>query len=462
MIKSFKHIFELIIFIFTIIKYRLYPLPINTNHNLSNFGRVLNFILSPIQLLLKPKLSYGLRLYLMLQRRGPIYIKFGQVLSTRPDLVGEDIADNLKSLQDRMPPFSGELATSMLEQALGRKTEDMFAIFNIEPIAAASIAQVHQAVTKNGSIVAVKILRPNIVRQYQQDIDFLYFLVSIIERLSVKSKRLKLKEVVKIFDESMKIELDLRFEAAACSELKEKFSNDKDIYIPQVYWDLTAGSIVTTEWIDGISIYNREELLKQGLNPQEIAAKVAIMFFNQVYRDGYFHADMHPGNIFVLPNGKVSLIDFGIMGRLPAKDRIAVAEILYGFLKRDYLQVAKTHIKAGYIPKQTNVELFAQACRSIGEPLVGLEVRQISISNLLGQLFKITEDFSMETQSQLILLQKTMVVIEGIGKRLDPNINMWLLAEEWIKKWALKNLTPEAKLLKYIKHHIESLIDEAY
>jgi ubiquinone biosynthesis protein len=256
----------------------------------------------------------------------------------------------------------------------------------------------------------------------------------------------------------MKYELDLRLEAASASEMMDNFKGDLSVYVPNIYWQLTSTNIMTTEWVDGTSIYDRNKLIDSGLNPAEVAKQIAIMFFNQAYRDGFFHADLHPGNILVRSDGTIILLDFGIMGRLSEKDRLSIAEILSGFLQRDYKLVAKVHIKANYIPKNTNLDNFAQRCRAVCEPIIGLPIKDISIGNLLAQLFKITEDFGMETQPQLLLLQKTMVVVEGIGQSLDPQINMWILAEPWIKKWAAKNLSPEAKILRFIKECVRQLV----
>jgi ubiquinone biosynthesis protein len=462
MMRYIRHSWQLLKVIGYIIRYQLYDLPKNpSSKNYIGKSRI-SFVILLLKFIPKAKLSYGERLSILLQTLGPIYIKLGQVLSTRPDLVGDEIVDSLKLLQDHLPPFDSRIAKSILEQSLGRNINDMFSEFDEHPIAAASISQVHRAKTHTGQQVAVKILRPNIFKTYQQDIEFLYYLAHITEFWLAKSKRLKLKRTVKVLEDAMKMELDLRLEAAAASELKDKFLTDATIYIPYIFWHLTTDCILTTEWIDGISIYNKQALVEVGLNLQKIASRVAILFFNQVFRDGYFHADLHPGNVFILRSGQIGLIDFGIMGRLQEKDRLAVAEILHGFLKRDYLQVAKIHVKIGYVPKNTNIELFAQACRAIGEPIIGLPVGEISISNLLGQLFKVTEDFSMETQPQLLLLQKTMVVVEGMGKKLDPNINMWVLAEKWIKKWAGKNLSPEAKIVRYLRHKLDKVVDEFY
>ena len=255
----------------------------------------------------------------------------------------------------------------------------------------------------------------------------------------------------------MNCELNLMMEAAAASRFADNFAGDDSIYVPKIYWNLTSEEIITLEWIDGISIYDTKSLIKNKLNPEDIAAKIAVIFFNQAYRDGFFHADLHPGNILVKPNGQIALIDFGIIGILSEDDRLAIAELLYAFLKRDYKLVASVHHRIGYIPKNTNLELFAQSCRAIAEPIIGKQIKNISIGNLLAQLFKVTEEFGMETQPQLLLLQKTMVVVEGIGQSLDPEINMWQLAEPWIKKWAIKNLSLEAKLLRIAKKFINRI-----
>ena len=270
-------------------------------------------------------------------------------------------------------------------------------------------------------------------------------------QLQKKVQRLKPKEVIAVFRQSMKFELDLRLEAAAASRIYDNFTGDETLHIPKIYWQFTAGDIITLEWIEGVSIYDKDKIIKLGLDPKDIAAKIAVIFFNQAYRDGFFHADLHPGNILVCPDGKVALIDFGIIGTLPENDRLAIAEILYAFLKRDYQLVAEVHRRIGYIPKNTNLEHFSQSCRAIAEPIMGCAIKDISIGNLLTQLFKVTEEFGMETQPQLLLLQKSMVVVEGIGQSLDAEINMWQLAEPWIKKWAAKNLSPEAKLLRFVK-----------
>jgi ubiquinone biosynthesis protein len=389
---------------------------------------------------------------------GPIYVKFGQTLSTRPDIIGVDLAEALKSLQDKLPPFSFAKAKMMIESSLNQTLSEVFKIFDEDPIAAASISQVHKATLLNGDKVAVKILRPNIHEIYSRDLKLLYLLAGLSKYLIADAKRLRPTEVVKIFEFTMKHELDLLMEASAANEMKENFKKDNSILIPEVYWNYTAENLLVTEWIDGISIYDTETLTKAGLDKTSIATKIATMFFNQAYRDGFFHADLHPGNILVCKDGRIALVDFGIVGRLPEKDRLAVAEILHGFLNKDYIRLAQIHIDMKYVPENTDLFAFAQACRVIGEPIVGAALKDISIARLLSQLFKITRDFGMETQPQLLLLQKTTVVVEGIGRMLNPEVNLWKLAEPWIKKWAIKNISPEAKLLRLAKKLLDSLI----
>ncbi len=414
-------------------------------------GWVNCLLLYPKGLIIPPRETLGRRLTDCFYELGPIYIKFGQTLSTRPDLIGTEIAESLKLLQDKLPEFDSKIARDLIEKCFNKTINEIFDDFDDKPVAAASIAQVHKARLKSGEIVAVKILRPDIATRYDNDIRFLEYCSSVISCISKKVQRLKTKEVIEVFRQSMKCELNLRSEAAAASRIYDNFIGDNTLRIPKIYWSFTADNIITLEWIEGVSIYDQDIIIKQGLDPVDIAAKIATIFFNQAYRDGFFHADLHPGNILVCPDGKVALVDFGIIGILPENDRLAIAEILYAFLKRDYRLVAEVHCRIGYIPKDTNLEHFAQSCRAIAEPIIGCAIKDISIGNLLSQLFKVTEEFGMETQPQLLLLQKTMVVVEGIGQSLNKEINMWQLAEPWIKKWAAKNLSPEAKLLRFVK-----------
>lgn len=302
----------------------------------------------------------------------------------------------------------------------------------------------HKTQLATGEYVAVKILRPDIHKKYNRDIRLLYFLAKIASKFS-KAKRLKPIKVVDKFHETMKFELDLRLEAAAASELADNMRKDHNVIIPKIYWDLTSENILTTQWLEGTSIYDTPLLKEMGLEPAKIAQNFTVIFFNQAYRDGFFHADLHPGNILVDKQGKLILLDFGIMGRLKEKDRLAVAESLFGFLNRDYKLVAKVHLRAGYVPINTDLDLFAQSCRAVTEPVVGAPTKNISVGKLLAHLFKITEDFGMEVQPDLLLLQKTLIMVEGIGRQLDENVNMWQLAEPWIKKWAIKNLSLKQK-----------------
>ncbi len=422
------------------------------------FGRICSLLLYPKGLISQPQKSFGKRLTDCFYDLGPIYIKFGQTLSTRPDLIGVEVAESLKLLQDKLPAFDSKIAHTRIEERFGQKISEIFDDFDDRPVAAASIAQVHKARLQSGEIVAIKILRPGIIEKYDNDMRFLEYIAALASRILKKVQRLRPREVIAVFRQSMKFELDLRLEAAAASRIYDNFTGDETLRVPKIYWQFTAGDIITLEWIEGVSIYDKDKIIKLGLDPKDIAAKIAVIFFNQAYRDGFFHADLHPGNILVCPDGKVALIDFGIIGTLPEDDRLAIAEILYAFLKRDYQLVAEVHRRIGYIPKDTNLEHFSQSCRAIAEPIMGCAIKDISIGNLLTQLFKVTEEFGMETQPQLLLLQKSMVVVEGIGQSLDAEINMWQLAEPWIKKWAAKNLSPEAKLLRFVKKLFDNLL----
>ena len=460
MIKFLRHLPKFFSILYIVSKNQILTFPGNFEVPLifKILGSLLNFVLYPKGLFIRPKNSFGQRLTKCIQSLGPIYIKFGQTLSTRPDLIGSEVAENLKLLQDKLPPFESKIVKEKIESRFGKKISEIFDEFDNQPIAAASIAQVHKAKLKSGESVAVKVLRPDIAEKYDRDIRFLEYGASFAEKILKKAQRLKPKEVMRVFRQSMRFELDLRSEAAAASRIYDNFVNDNTLHIPKIYWNLTTNDIITLEWIDGVSIYDKEKIVSLGLDPKEVAAKIAIIFFNQAYRDGFFHADLHPGNILVCRNGKVALVDFGIIGTLPEVDRLAIAEILYAFLKRDYQLVAEIHYRIGYIPKNTNLDHFSQSCRAIAEPIIGLAIKDISIGNLLAQLFKATEEYGMETQPQLLLLQKTMVVVEGIGQSLDEEINMWQLAEPWIRKWAAKNLSPEAKLLRFIKKIFNNLI----
>jgi len=454
-----KNLWGFLRLVHVISKYRIFDEFIKAKSSIvvRFFYRILVTVFCPIR-------SSG-KLVDALKELGPIYIKFGQTLSTRPDIIGSQACEELKDLQDKLDPFPFEELEQIFHKETGRNLSEVFKDFNKNSVAAASVAQVHKAVLHSGDVVAVKVLRPGIKVKCMQDLKILNLLARAVSYFCPKTSNLKLLEVLKIFEDSMKMELNLRMEAANSSELKDNLSNDIGVYIPPAYWDLTTEKVLVTRWVDGISIYDVEALKAKGLDPIEISKRVAIMFFEQTYRDGFFHADMHPGNIFVTLEGQIALVDFGIMGRLSTKDRISVAQILQGFLRRDYAQVAKVHLKAGYIPKDTDLALFAGYCRSICEPIVGLALKDVSISKILAQLFHVIQEFSLDIQPQLILLQKSMVLIEGVGKILNPEINMWELAYPWMEKWTIKNLGFEAKVVSFIskiKQSIEKHICEEF
>jgi len=426
-------------------------------------GKLVFFVAKIYELILIPfrrKKHSVNRLVNCLYDLGPIYVKFGQTLSTRPDIIGDELADSLRGLQDSLPPFDFSEVRRIIETSFNTKLEEIFLEFDEVSIAAASISQVHKAILHNGDKVAVKILRPEVHTLYCRDIKLLYSLAKLSQYVMKDISRLKLLEIVKSFEDTMYQELDFMLEAASASEIRDNAKNDRNVIIPKVYWDFTSADILITEWIDGISIYDKRALEGAGLDLIDISSKIALIFFNQAYRDGVFHADLHPGNVMVCKDGRIGLVDFGIIGRLPEKDRLAVAEILYAFIKRDYIRVAQIHIDAGYVPMDTDLGLFAQSCRAIGEPIVGMSAQDISVGKLLTQLFKMTKTFGMETQPQLLMIQKTTIVVEGIGRRLNSKMNLWKLAEPWIKKWALKNISPEAKILRFVKKVIREWVKQ--
>ncbi|AZL15756.1 2-polyprenylphenol 6-hydroxylase [Rickettsiales endosymbiont of Stachyamoeba lipophora] len=384
-------------------------------------------------------------------KMGPSFIKFGQTLSTRPDIVGYDVARQLAQLQDNIPSFKFKLAKQRIERDFKTKLAELFQEFDEVPVAAASIAQVHFAVTKHNEHVAVKVTRPNIKRRVAQDIILLKFGAKLISKLSKKINRLKPIEVINFFEETIQFELDLRIEAASADQLRSNLAKDEGIKIPKIFWELTSKNVLTMEKVEGIPINNIEKIKAKNLDLKKIAKNLAVNFFNQTYRDGFFHGDMHPGNIFVDEQHNIILVDFGIIGIADQKTKVFVAEILRGFLKRDYYHVARIHFEAGYIPKDQSIHRFALACRSIGESIVGKNSKDISIGRLLAHLFDITEHFKMETQIQLLLLQKALILVEGVGTLIDPEINMWSLAEPWIEKWYIENISFEAKVMEALK-----------
>lgn len=401
----------------------------------------------------------GQRLSRALQDLGPSFIKAGQALSTRADLIGEEVARDLTELQDNLPPFPTEFAKRTIEEQLGAPLDQLFTRFEEKAVAAASIAQVHFAVTPTGEEVAVKILRPNVEAAFKRDIELMYWLARLIERGLPQYRRLKPIEVVETFANTIRIELDLRFEAAAAEELRANTKDDPDFYVPRVDWERTARRVLVTERIRGISAGDIEGLRATGLDLTVIMEHAAKAFFNQVFRDGFFHADMHPGNLFVLPDGRLAPVDFGIMGRIDHASQLILAQILWNFLQGNYLEVARLHREAGYIPAHVNIEQFAQAARAVGAPIMGKAMNEISIGRLLGQLLSIAQMFEMEAQPHLLLLQKTMMTAEGVGRGLNPNVNMWQLSEPLIRNWADEHLSPRARIKTYAKEAADMLRD---
>ena len=388
------------------------------------------------------------RLATALTRLGPTYVKLGQFLATRPDVVGPVVARDLETLQDKMAPFAQEAAVRTIEAALGRPLDDLFASFG-PPVAAASIAQVHRATVTGASpqhAVAVKVLRPGIERRFKSDLDSFTFAARHAEMISAEARRLRLLEVVDTLRRSVALEMDLRFEAAALSEMAQNTSNDPDFRVPAVDWDRTARDVLTLEWIDAIPLSDRARLEAKGLDLKRLACAVIQTFLRHALRDGFFHADMHPGNLFVDDAGNLVAVDFGIMGRLGPKERRFLAEILYGFITRKYYRTAEVHFEAGYVPPRHSIASFAQAIRAIGEPIHNRTAQDISMAKLFMLLFEITGLFDMRTRPELLLLQKTMVVVEGVARSLDPQLDMWTVAEPVVREWMERHLGPAGRL----------------
>ncbi len=381
----------------------------------------------------------GEKLCIALENMGTTFIKLGQFLATRPDIIGEELANNLEKLQDKLPAFDTFEAKKIIKKEVGlTQFENILELS--EPIAAASIAQVHIAKIKNenqNKDVAIKILRPNIEKKFNEELDALMLFAYIVENTVSKAKRLKLIEVVHLLREITNIEMDLRFEAAAANELYENTKNDQGFNVPQIYWNYTSKKILTLDKVDGISIREHEKIKELGIDTKILAENLIQHFLKQAVRDGFFHGDMHQGNLFVDKKGNIIPVDFGIMGRLDKNNRKFLAEILYGFIQRDYNKVAEVHFQAGLVPQDASKEEFAQALRSVGEPIFGQSIKDISGGNLLAQLFEITEKFNMPTQTPLLILQKTMVVVEGVARKLYPETNIWEVSrpvlEDWLK-----------------------------
>lgn len=399
----------------------------------------------------------GARLANALTELGPSFIKLGQALSVRADLIGDEEAEDLSRLQDNVPPFAWEAAKATIEAELGASIEVLFTEIEEEPTAAASIAQVHFAVTPEGRDVAVKVLRPDVEAVFERDIALFYWLAELGERWIKPLRRLRPVDVVAVFEEWISVELDLRLEGAAAAEFADYTRDDEGFRVTQVDWQRTSQRVLTTERIYGIPIDDIEALEGAGFDITVILERSARVFFLQVFRDGFFHADMHPGNMFIDREGMLAPVDFGIMGRIDKRTRLFLADLLIGFLQRDYAKVAQVHFDFGIVPPHKSKEAFTQAIRAVGEPVLGKSLDEISVGKLLSQLFKVTEDFDMETQPDLLLLQKTMLVAEGVGRRLNPTVNMWVMAQPLIEDWMIANRGPEARLRDTLEETLGAL-----
>ena len=408
----------------------------------------LRLFVRPARLLRRRNLpdGRGQRLAEALTRLGPAFIKLGQALSMRADLIGAEVAEPLARLQDRMPPFPAATARATVEREFGRPLETLFSDFTEEPAAAASIAQVHRAVTTDGRAVAVKILRPDVERRFARDLELFFWLAALAERLLPKVRRLRLTDVVTTVRGWVAAETNLLMEAAAAAELAENSGGDDGVRIPAVDWDRSARRVLTTAWVEGLRIDDLDGLRAAGHDPDALLRQSAQLLFFQVFRDGFFHADLHPGNVFVDGDGNIVPVDFGIMGRTDPPVRRFLTDIVAGFLTGDYRRVADAHFEMGMVPPQHSRDDFRLALRAIGAPLLDKPMREISIGRLLVQLFRTTEDFDMQTRPELLLLQKTLLAAEGVGRMLNPDVNMWVLIRPVIEDWLVAEHGPEARL----------------
>ncbi len=382
----------------------------------------------------------AVRLRLALENLGPIFVKFGQVLSTRRDLLPADIADELARLQDRVPPFRSELALKEIEKAYGKPASEVFTEFDATPVASASIAQVHFARLPNGTDVAVKILRPNMRGVIEHDLALMDAAAMLLEKVWADGKRLKPREVVAEFAKYLRDELDLMREAANCSQLRRNFEGSELLIVPEVFWDWCTPTVMVMERMYGTPISRIEALREQGIDLERLSMAGVEIFFTQVFRDGFFHADMHPGNIFVHPDGRYIALDFGIVGTLTDTDKNYLAQNFLAFFRRDYKRVAEAHIESGWAPANTRVDEFEAAIRAVCEPIFDRPLRDISFGKVLLRLFQTSRRFNVEIQPQLVMLQKTLLNIEGLGRQLDPDLDLWKTAKPFLERWMSEQL----------------------
>ncbi len=451
--KKPQQFFRLCYIFFIIIHYRLDEIifdafSLKTLHFLSYF--------SPLNWYKRPELTRGERIRIALEKLGPVFVKFGQSLSTRRDLLPNDIADELAKLQDQVPPFSGSLAKKIIEKEYGKSLEELFAEFELEPMASASIAQVHKAVLHSGQAVVVKILRPDIAKSIESDVALMYTLANIVKRYWATIRRLKPQEVVAEFENTILNELDLMREAANASQLRRNFLNSPLLHVPEIHWPYAHNKILVMERIHGISISDIETLKAYRINFKKLAERGVEIFFTQVFRDCFFHADMHPGNIFVAKENpddpQYIAVDFGIMGSLSPQDQRYLAENFLAFFHRDYRRVAILHVESGWVPASTRIEHLEAAIRTVCEPVFEKPLAEISVGQMLLRLFQTAGRFNMEIQPQLMLLQKTLLNIEGLGRQLYPQLNLWDTAKPYIEQWIKQQIGPRA-LVRKIKEN---------
>lgn len=416
-----------------------------------------------MELAAQGKLTRGEALRKTLEELGPIFIKFGQALSTRPDILPLDIAAELCKLQDKVPPFSSEIALSIIEAAFGRSAFQVFAQFDPQPLASASVAQVHAATLRTGEEVVVKILRPNIRKIIEKDLSIMYTIANLADRYWPESKRLKPKEIVQEFEHNLLDELDLQREAANAGQLRRNFNNSPLLYIPEIFWDYTRENVMVMERIYGIPVSDLTALQAHRINIKKLAERGVEIFFTQVFRDCFFHADMHPGNIFVSPehpdDPQYICIDFGIIGTLNDSDKRYLAENLHAFFNRDYRRVAQLHVESGWVARDTRVEEFESAIRTVCEPIFEKPLKDISFAQVVLRLFQVARRFQMEVQPQLVLLQKTLLAIEGLGRQLYPELDLWATAKPFLEKWLKEQMGPKA-FLKQLRENLPFLIDQ--